>query len=71
MIITEELPPQINVSISSAVTLPALAQLTDVNIAGVTDGQLLNYDASTSKWIASDPDVAVPPPANIDGGTFN
>lgn len=70
MIITEETPPQINVSISTAVSIPALSQLTDVNIAGVTDGQLLNYDATTSKWIASDPEVAVPTP-NIDAGTFN
>lgn len=70
MIITDEIPPQINVSISTAVAIPALAQLTDVNIAGVTDGQLLNYNATTSKWIASDPEVAVPTP-NIDGGTFN
>lgn len=70
MIIIDEAPPQINVSISSAVTIPALAQLTDVNVAGVTDGQLLNYNASTSKWIASDPEVAVPTP-NIDGGEFN
>lgn len=28
-----------------------LADLTDVNTAGVTDGQLLKYDSGTSKWV--------------------
>ena len=32
-----------------------LAQLADVNVAGVTDGQVLTYDTTTQKWIASTP----------------
>lgn len=60
------------ISIGVAVTaLPALSQLTDVNIPNPSDGQLLNFDSDTNKWIASDPDVVVPPPSNIDGGEFN
>ena len=32
-----------------------LAQLADVNVAGVTNGQVLTYDTATGKWIASTP----------------
>lgn len=32
-----------------------LAQLADVNVAGVTNGQVLTYDTTTGKWIASTP----------------
>ena len=32
-----------------------LAQLTDVNVAGVTNGQVLTYDTASGKWIASTP----------------
>ena len=32
-----------------------LAQLADVNVAGVTNGQVLTYDSTTGKWIASTP----------------
>ena len=32
-----------------------LAQLADVNVAGVTAGQVLTYDATSGKWIASTP----------------
>ena len=32
-----------------------LAQLADVNVAGVTNGQVLTYDTSSGKWIASTP----------------
>ena len=32
-----------------------LAQLADVNVAGVTNGQVLTYDATSGKWIASTP----------------
>lgn len=32
-----------------------LAQLADVNVAGVTDGQVLTYDTTSGKWIASTP----------------
>ena len=61
--------PTISVGVATAV-IPTLSQLTDVDIVGVSDGQLLNYDSTSSKWIASDPEVAVPTP-NIDAGTFN
>lgn len=36
----------------------ALSELTDVNIAGATNGQVLIYDATTGKWIAG---TATPP----------
>lgn len=32
-----------------------LAQLADVNVAGVTNGQVLTYDTTSGKWIASTP----------------
>ena len=32
-----------------------LAQLADVNVAGVTNGQVLTYNSTTGKWIASTP----------------
>ena len=32
-----------------------LAQLDDVNVAGVTNGQVLTYNSTTGKWIASTP----------------
>ena len=32
-----------------------LAQLADVNVAGVTNGQVLTYDSTTGKWVASTP----------------
>ena len=32
-----------------------LAQLADVNVAGVTNGQVLTYNTATGKWIASTP----------------
>ena len=32
-----------------------LAQLADVNVAGVTNGQVLTYDSTSGKWIASTP----------------
>ena len=32
-----------------------LAQLADVNVAGVANGQVLTYDSTTGKWIASTP----------------
>ena len=32
-----------------------LAQLADVNVAGVTNGQVLTYDTASGKWIASTP----------------
>ena len=32
-----------------------LAQLADVNVAGVTNGQVLTYNSNTGKWIASTP----------------
>ena len=32
-----------------------LAQLADVNVAGVTNGQVLTYDSTAGKWIAATP----------------
>lgn len=32
----------------------ALSSLSDVNVASVTDGKVLKYDASTSKWVPGD-----------------
>ena len=32
-----------------------LSQLADVNVAGVTNGQVLTYDTTSGKWIASTP----------------
>ena len=32
-----------------------LSQLADVNVAGVTNGQVLTYNSTTGKWIASTP----------------
>lgn len=32
-----------------------LAQLADVNVAGVTNGQVLTYDTTSGKWVASTP----------------
>ena len=32
-----------------------LAQLADVNVAGVTNGQVLTYNSTTGKWVASTP----------------
>lgn len=36
-----------------------LSQLDDVNVAGVTNGQVLTWNSSTSKWIASTPSSGV------------
>ena len=36
-----------------------LSQLDDVNVAGVTNGQVLTWDASQSKWIAATPSSGV------------
>lgn len=36
-----------------------LSQLDDVNVAGVTNGQVLTWDTSTGKWIASTPSSGV------------
>ena len=56
-----------------------LAQLADVNVAGVTNGQVLTYDSTTGKWIASTPqsgtDMATKTWANgqflkLSGGTL-
>jgi hypothetical protein len=43
-----------------------LAVLSDVNIVGVSDGNLLAYDSATSKWIASN----ALPPVNVVAGTY-
>ena len=43
-----------------------LAVLSDVNIGGVSDGNLLAYDSATSKWIASN----ALPPVNVVAGTY-
>lgn len=32
-----------------------LVDIADLNISGITDGQLLRWDATTSKWVAVDP----------------
>jgi plastocyanin len=42
------------VTIASSITgVTTLTELTDVNVAGVTDGQVLKYSTSQSKWIAA------------------
>jgi hypothetical protein len=43
-----------------------LATLSDVNVTGVSDGNLLAYDSATSKWIASN----ALPPVNVVAGTY-
>lgn len=43
-----------------------LATLSDVNITGVSDGNLLAYDSATAKWIASN----ALPPVNVVAGTY-
>lgn len=32
----------------------ALSELTDVNLAGIADGKILQYDSGTSKWVVAD-----------------
>lgn len=41
------------ITISSTSGSTTLASLTDVNVTGVTDGQVLKYSTSQSKWIAA------------------
>ena len=43
-----------------------LATLSDVNITGVSDGNLLAYDSATAKWVASN----ALPPVNVVTGTY-
>ena len=45
----------------------ALTELTDINVAGVEDGQVLQFDSATGKFIANTVTATV---TAINGGAF-
>jgi hypothetical protein len=45
----------------------ALTELTDINVAGVQDKQVIQYDSATGKFIANTVTATV---VSVQGGTF-
>jgi hypothetical protein len=45
----------------------ALTELTDINVAGVEDGQVLQFDSATGKFIANTVSATV---TVVNGGAF-
>ena len=45
----------------------ALTELTDINVTGVQDGQVLQFDSATGKFIANTVTATV---VSVQGGTF-
>ena len=45
----------------------ALTELTDINVAGVEDGQVLQFDSATGKFIANTVSATV---TSVNGGAF-
>ena len=44
----------IEIALGTPVTGAVLNDLSDVNVTGVTDNQILSYDAATDSWVAAD-----------------
>ena len=45
----------------------ALSELTDTNLSGVQDGQVLQYDSATGKFVANTVTASV---VEVNGGSF-
>ena len=45
----------------------ALTELTDINVAGVQDGQVIQFDSATGKFIANTVSATV---ISVNGGSF-
>ena len=45
----------------------ALSELTDINITSVQDGQVLQYDSATGKFVANTVTASV---VEVNGGSF-
>jgi len=45
----------------------ALTELTDINVAGVQDKQVIQYDSATGKFVANTVTATV---VSVQGGTF-
>ena len=45
----------------------ALTELTDINVANVQDGQVIQFDSATGKFIANTVTATV---VSVQGGTF-
>ena len=45
----------------------ALTELTDINVAGVQDGQVIQFDSATGKFIANTVSATV---TAVNGGSF-
>ena len=67
---TNSSPTQVSVTVPSAGTASTLTGLNDVNATSLEDGAILQYDASSNKFITRNQINTTPGKLDLNGGNF-